>query len=142
MEFMFVNHMSECQKTGAELYEGNERKPYFIRTLSKQIKKLCEHDYSVEKIDFAVSNVWSSDTCSIKFPLYTNFFYKLVNILWLHDHRYKCHKCHRLIKIVTWSEMRGVIEFFVLCLCKARNIGKETSNVTSLLFSNKLYCLL
>ena len=41
--FVSVNHMSERQKTGAELYEGNERKPYFIRTLSKQIKKLCEH---------------------------------------------------------------------------------------------------
>ena len=54
-----------------------------VISVSKQIKKLCEHD-SVEKIDFAVSNVWSSDTCSIKFPLYTNFFYKLVNILWLY----------------------------------------------------------
>ena len=43
MDFVSVNHMSERQKTGAELYEGNERKPYFIRTLSKQIKKLCEH---------------------------------------------------------------------------------------------------
>ena len=42
-----------------------------LRTLSKQIKKLCEHDFSVEKIDFAVSNVWSSDTCPIKTLLAT-----------------------------------------------------------------------
>ncbi len=35
------------------------------RAMSKQIKKLCEHNFSVEKIDFSVSNVWSNDTCPI-----------------------------------------------------------------------------
>ena len=40
--FVSVNHMSERQKTGAKRRSSRERKPYFIRTLSKQIKKLCE----------------------------------------------------------------------------------------------------
>ena len=65
--FVSVNHMSERQKTGAERRKQRVREKtiFYSDTVQTNQKTMWTHNFSVEKIDFSVSNVWSNDTCPI-----------------------------------------------------------------------------
>lgn len=60
------NPHASCLSITCQSFSRREKTIFYSRSaLSKQIKKLCEAEsnFSEEKIDFGVSNVWSSDTC-------------------------------------------------------------------------------
>ena len=57
--------MNDPRALASKLRRKREKTIFYSDTVQTNQKTMWTHNFSVEKIDFSVSNVWSNDTCPI-----------------------------------------------------------------------------
>ena len=59
------SHVRASKDRSRALRRKREKTIFYSDTVQTNQKTMWTHNFSVEKIDFSVSNVWSNDTCPI-----------------------------------------------------------------------------